>query len=354
MAGGGMSVVNEALRDLQQRRAQVMANRALDAAEGRGYLHASALSLAVVRNWVHQPVESAAFPPQWKMGLVFIFLGLLIAGRLLWAPFFGNTDTESLKIQLSNQFHTQEKSAEPHALTRLQILSQLNAPVLPQKIMQVISAKKTTRRLAPLTFVPQQTVVIERYSSIKPTYQVQDDLDHAVDLAQDRGYEAAKTFLAQLIHRYPKQPEYAESLLKLMVQNKQWDQAWPLLTTARQSFPRDDGFKLLEARYYIEQKQWVKAHDLLNADPNLNQVEYLSLLAMIKQEIKDLSGANTLYLRLHQLDANNPAWQLGLGLTYEAMGNWDEARRAYTAAQNSTGLSAESYQFIQKKLAARQ
>lgn len=348
-----MSVVNEALRNLQKRRTQVAAERKQE--EGNSaFSQKSALSLAVVQSWVHQPIDKDVLNLSRKNQILLLTMTSMVLGLVVWNIFSAHSvnATDSLKVQLSAQFSAQEHSPTSENLTALNHLAQLSIPVLPEKIMQVKSTKKTSHRSIAHTAIsfPEQRVIRAKYISIKPIYQVRDDLDHAEDLAQDRGYNAAQLFLSQLVSQYPKQPDYAEALIKLMIQNKHWDQAVPIVKTARLNFPSDDGFKLLEARYYVDQQQWDKANEILKVDPNLSQVEYLSLFAMIKKEIKDTSGANELYLRLRRLEPENPAWQLGLGLTYESMGQLEAAYTAYIAAQNSTGLSAESYTFIRQKL----
>ncbi len=347
-----MSVVNEALQNLQARRAAAIASIKSSMDPQVVSLGHGPLPHSVVKNWVYQSSQDE------KKNIIHIFvIGFILLSLFFFAIkswyFFHDSGIKAVVIEpikLSQKLALSDISSPVFVLAKPII----HEPELPEKLFHIkrLSVKPQRYRMPSLPIGHTMKMAAVNSSSVYlPPYQIGEDIEHAMDLYQSRGYDAAKLFLLELIHRYPKQVEYSESLVKLMMKNNHPDEAWIMLNQARKTFSTDSGLKIIEARFYIERKQWQKAHDLLNENPALDQVEYLSLLAMSKKEIQDMDGANAMYQKLNQLEPNNPAWSLGLAMTYESMGFLEQAKTAYLAAQNSTGLSLSSYSLIKQKLA---
>ena len=130
------------------------------------------------------------------------------------------------------------------------------------------------------------------------------------------------------------------------------DEAQQLLEQGLAAVPGQASFATLLARIYVEQNTEPKAIALLEqqrsgAKPN---PDTLALLATLYQRAGRHDAAIAAYKDALTLRPLEGKWWLGLGISQEAVGDWNEARFAYERVRN-TNVTAPLAQYAEQRLA---
>ncbi len=173
-------------------------------------------------------------------------------------------------------------------------------------------------------------------------------------IRQGRAQEARDKLAAALAV----EPDHAASrraLAGLMIKAGQLHAAGALLDEGLRLAPQDPSLIELRARVDVLQGDNGAARKLLEGHPPAMTADpsYHALLAAVYQRLGDYGRAGALYRKLVARQPRNGVWWLGLGISMEATGAPDEARRAYRRAQRTGSLSPQLKRFVREKLATR-
>ena len=180
----------------------------------------------------------------------------------------------------------------------------------------------------------------------------------------ERLYRAAVTYLAQgreqdgwntLRAALKDDPEHLAArqlLVKISVDRRNYDQARDDLEEGLRHLPKQTAWALLLSRLYVDRNDPAKALAVLERHEGHagNAADYQGAMAAMLQRLNRHAEAEGRFVRATQSEPANGRWWLGLGMARETQGKTAEAREAYRMASSATGLSAELRAFAEAKL----
>lgn len=168
---------------------------------------------------------------------------------------------------------------------------------------------------------------------------------------QGHASEAAVQFRAAL-REEPRHLAARQTLLSLMAEQKQWDEAQTLLKEGLELMPQQIAWAMALARIQVERDNAAGAWDTLLKYMVYGEksADYRGFSGVLLQRLQKPKEAAIHYQAAVQLKPTEGRWWLGLGLAYEADGRKTEARDAFQHAKGTIGLSPEMLAVIEQKL----
>lgn len=162
----------------------------------------------------------------------------------------------------------------------------------------------------------------------------------------------AYTILGEHIasNRYAHQSR--ETYAKLLMSRGGVEEAYALVEAGLALAPNHRGFKKVKARLLMANGLIGEAVDILiSRAPDVTEdAEYHDLLASAQLSSKDYEGAVISYKGLVQTDQSQGKWWYGYAASQEALGNGNAARQAYLQAIQYSNLSANLRRRSQERL----
>lgn len=145
-----------------------------------------------------------------------------------------------------------------------------------------------------------------------------------------------------------------ETYAKLLMNDGELLAAYNLIESGMQLAPNHPGYKKVKARILIADGQINEAVSLLSRRaPDISQdVEYHEILATALLASRDFEGAALSYTSLVQQDQNQGKWWYGFAASHDSMGNNDAAIQAYRRALQQGNLSPNLRRRSQERLTA--
>lgn len=359
-----MSLINQMLKDLEQRRANDLevnngtvqsVNRYIANNTGRQ----SGLLLGTV--------------------ITLIVLLSILLGYLLWEKFIDQSNNETLSQTMVQQ--PEVRSKKQSVISKPKI-AKTKPKLKPKSIKQPPVAIKnkpsgsdrTKEHRANRTTIANKTVPNHNQLDTETI-----DLDQAasdVVIKQSRAltakqragllYQKAYTNLQagqvkiaeeQLRNSIKIKASYSRSrelLAGSYIRSGRYVEAGELLKQGLKVEPKNYHFAKLYARVLMQQEQHKQALDMLiRYRPALQaDLEYFALIAALYQQTQQHNKAANMYKDLLQLQPGRGIWWVGLGVALEKTGNAAQARQAYSKAKESASLTASMRRYTDNKLAA--
>ena len=217
------------------------------------------------------------------------------------------------------------------------------------------SVTNTPEKLATVSHVPskntnnESTAIGKRMS---PEQKLANLYTQAlVDLQQGRVTEAQNK-LNQVLEGNPADQEARQTLLNLLLANKQYDQAQTLLTEGLTLAPEQSGFRMMLARLQVETRDYVSALKTLEQGQAYakNNAEYQSFYATLLQRADRHEEAINHYNAALAINANSANDFIGLGISLDAIGKLLNAQEAFNHALGLATLSPELAEFANQQL----
>lgn len=167
------------------------------------------------------------------------------------------------------------------------------------------------------------------------------------DIAQAEG------LFVQALVMNPQLLEARLQLIDLLLEQNQLSRAENQLRQGLVIAPGNVYLRKLYARFLLNAQRHAEAIDLLQARPVpavAQDLEYHALLAALFQETSQFSAAADLYGKLLQVRPEQAVWWVGLGISMDQLGNYDQARNAYERALALPGLRPDLQNYIQSRL----
>ncbi len=145
-----------------------------------------------------------------------------------------------------------------------------------------------------------------------------------------------------------------QALVALLLENKRGMDAEQVLQERLKKKPDHTGFAMLLARLQVERGADAEATITLEkALPYaIKQADYQAFLAAVLQRQNRNEEAILHYQVVLQLTPGNGIWQMGYGISLQALQRIDDARAAYQRALASQTLTPELQAYVKQKLAA--
>lgn len=169
---------------------------------------------------------------------------------------------------------------------------------------------------------------------------------HHNRLAEAReGYEAA-------VRAYPAHAAARQALAGLMINAKQLGEAEKLLQEGLRIDPRQTGFAMTVARIQVDTGAIDNAIDTLQRSVAYaqDQADYLGLLAALLQRRQRHAEAIEQFQAALRLKPQNGLWLVATGVSLQALGRPSEARDYFRRAQAVGGLNADVQAYVEQRL----
>jgi MSHA biogenesis protein MshN len=340
-----MSLINQMLKDLEKRRA--------------GEPDATAAPLRGVSNYV-----VARSKPNWLLYLAGLLILLLLAtvGWLGWERY------QAAPVPAPTA------SAEPPAVTAGASqgadepgVKQSGPPAEPaagsrqSRKVPAAPVKSPPHRSPVPVAVPEPDTapaspVIKRSRPQSKTQRA--------EAAYQRGYQQlaagrqdlAEQSLREALQLAPGHEHARELLAGLLIRQGRYVEAGDILQAGLAANPGHARFAMLQARVRLAQAQLDEAVRVLERRPPTLQAnpDYYALLAALYQRQGNHEAAARIYRQLLELRPEAGNWQVGLGVSLEALGDTAGARQAYQAAVQNPGLPTRLGRYARTRLDALQ
>ncbi len=145
-----------------------------------------------------------------------------------------------------------------------------------------------------------------------------------------------------------------ETYAKLLMNDGELLAAYNLIESGMQLAPNHPGYKKVKARILIADGQITEAVNLLSRRaPDISQdIEYHEILATALLASRDFEGAALSYTSLVQQDQSQGKWWYGFAASHDSMGNHEAAIQAYSRALQQGNLSPNLRRRSQERLTA--
>ncbi len=187
-----------------------------------------------------------------------------------------------------------------------------------------------------------------------PAQQAEQAYKEAYELLQQRRNGEAEERLLKALRLSPEHRAARETLAGLMIADGRRSDALNLLEAGLGERPGDPAFAELAARLRLEQGDQAGALALLEQGMagGANDAEYLALAAAVYQREGRFGESVGAYQRALSLNASNPAWWLGMGISLEGAEQGEQAMEAYRRAAESRALDAKLRRYAQGRIEA--
>lgn len=247
--------------------------------------------------------------------------------------------TEPL-ISESSQAEIDLREAKTDAPSRAEQKAQENA------IVANTTAQPTTALDRPQTIRSSDELSANEVDVI----QVQNGLKLLANGNEDAAFEA----LSSHVRAAPAAHQSRETLIKLLLSRGQTTRAGTLADAGLSIAPNHSGFKKAKARFLIADKNYESAADLLSArapEPR-SDLEYHELLASAQLGAGDFVGAMQNYRQLLQFDGSQTRWWYGYAVANDRLGNISVAKQSYEQALKGASLSVGLRRSSEERVAA--
>ncbi len=175
---------------------------------------------------------------------------------------------------------------------------------------------------------------------------------HAVDLIQQNQVPEAISTLRDLIQQAPNYLVARTTLITLLVQQHQVDEAEQVASDGLQLQPQSATLAKLAAQVLMLQSKPIQALAVLQAarPPLAMDPDYYALMAAIYQRVGRPLQAAKLYDQLVQQYPNNGILWVGFATSLESLGKAKAAREAYQNADVSGGLSPQLQAYVESRI----
>jgi MSHA biogenesis protein MshN len=183
-----------------------------------------------------------------------------------------------------------------------------------------------------------------------PRQQAQNAYIRALNLLQDGRVSAAIDGFEQVLRIDPHHDAARQTLIGLLLENKQQDAAMQQLAQALALDPEQPTLAMALARLQVE-KGGPALQTLQRTLPYATErADYLSFVAALLQRAQRHKEAIEHYQAAVRLSPGNGLWWMGLGISLQADDRLSDAKAAFQKAKASGSLSGELSRFVDKKL----
>ncbi|PPD32794.1 MAG: hypothetical protein CTY19_10050 [Methylomonas sp.] len=160
--------------------------------------------------------------------------------------------------------------------------------------------------------------------------------------------------LKEVLQLDPRHLAARQQLLQILVQEHANLALKQFLDESLGWFPDNLGFITTLAHYHVQQKNFAAAIETLERVDSfrINDPHYLALLAASHQQQQQFIQAQTVYQKLTQLQPEKAENWLGLGICADKLQQNDSAQQAYQEALAKNTLNTQVVDYINQRLSA--
>jgi Flp pilus assembly protein TadD len=219
----------------------------------------------------------------------------------------------------------------------------------PQPVVQIEKAP-----VAPPTEVTPKPVEESAPPVVRKQLSARDQLwAQAQQFRQQGELVRAAAALDQLLVVQPEDREARLALIKVLLQQRQQDQALRVASAGREQQPDDTLWLILRARLLAETDQLAEALyelDVEQAPTVAASPEFYALKAALLQRAMRFDEALPIYQLLCEAFPQQAPWWFGRAVTASQLGDRDQARDSFKRALNLPGLEMSLKQYATQQL----
>lgn len=187
-----------------------------------------------------------------------------------------------------------------------------------------------------------------------PAERDRSSADRALVLIRANQSAQAISELTVLLDELPQARASRELLATLLLEQKRYGEAAPLISTGLRLEPQNINLIKLQSRLFMSGADPHQALELLEANKGAasTDLEYLSLLAYLYQNNNAHARALESYAALARMAPNEPRWWVGQGVSLEALGQPEDALRVFMQAQRIPQADGRLKDYINGRIAA--
>jgi Flp pilus assembly protein TadD len=200
----------------------------------------------------------------------------------------------------------------------------------PQNTLPVVEKNRTVK--------PQS---IKQSSEILIVKSTKTGIALVKELLETGRLTEAEKNLGDILRKTPNSLAAHELLTGLLLRNNRLGEAKKQLNTARKFYPNNENLVLLESRVLIEEGRVDDVIDLLKGLQSKGKagIRSTAMLASLYQQKRKFAESLTLYNTLAKAAPANAGYWMGLAVSLDALNDPQKAKKAYTKALQTGGLS---------------
>lgn len=379
-----MSLINEMLKDLEQRQVRSPGNRFFGS-EVRGVASAGThrprhlvgfllvmLLLAAVMAWLWwgqaspKPGESSpvaandnAAPPQ----IIEPEPAVAIAKPLGTEPSVATPGTSRQKTENPPTLPIEANAVAGYPQTQIaqptpdSVDTSMSPPRPERQMAATLPAKKDTATSPPTSSPKAKTggagKPVEISKQISSVQNADNLYRQSVILLQQGRVAESELKLEQALALHPQQMDARQLLAGLLLDAKRYKDAMRLLQEGIDVAPEQSGFRMALARLQVESGNREAA--LLTLQSGLpytgsNQGDYLAFLAALLQQEDQHEAAAQYYLAALGQNPSEPSWLVGAGISLQALERNTDALSAFERASMAGTLSPDVAEFVAQRI----
>lgn len=187
-------------------------------------------------------------------------------------------------------------------------------------------------------------------SKLSPERVVQNKLQKAERAIIDNDVPKAEKLFEDILLIQPENKGARKQLAALWFGRRLYRPALNLLSQGMNIYPDDIDFRLMKARILISQNNSKEAFHVLNDFSTVQNVEYQLLLANTAQSLGNTNSVILAYKQLTTIEDYKGKWWMGLAVALDRNSQFEEAKTAYKMALSKGSLSSNSAQFIRQRM----
>ena len=271
-------------------------------------------------------------------------------------------ETQSAIAEQASATQTQlEEIAQPEpfpepinvaAIAPLPIADEVMPAPVPQQAANLEPAQIAEVAAVPATEAPIPSAPIRSPRSLSFLEQDQLQVQEALRLASGNQSEMAMQQLREFVNANPNAHNSREAMIKLALQKGDSATAEQLLQNGFSLDVNRAGYRKLQARMMLGAGQAEQAMQLLGVNiPTIqDDVEYHDILATAYLSVQDYEKAALSYEALVQQNRGEGRWWYGLASAWDSLGRTRDAGLAYQEALKLANLSAALRQRSQQRV----
>jgi MSHA biogenesis protein MshN len=242
--------------------------------------------------------------------------------------------------------------AEPVKATKATEATELTSQV---SLINTTPSEKSTvvghalPKLSIKTNVDTRTVITKQ---IRPDQQSDNYYRQALSNLQQGRIAEAQDNLKLALEAKPSNQEARQTLAGLLLDNKRNDEAREVLAAGLAIAPEQTDFRMTLARLQVEDNNRAGALNTLKQGLAYakNNADYQGFLATLLQRAERHEEAINYYMASLAINSGSPNALIGLGISLQAIGKLENAKEAFIRAQTNTSLSPELSVFVDLQL----
>lgn len=357
-----MSLVNQVLKDLDDRRPQQATNDALvglkaappvDRSSYKAGIAFAAIALIGVIGWLawhYLPAPDPASDPATEANTPLPTKpSVVTAPAVAKPPSNDSTPTESA-LPVPEPSAVPMPGVSPAVEPLEEIRSVPPAPM--DKVIPATAPRATEPAPHSSEAGHVEPTMSKTQRPLSPAEQAEQHYVQAVSAIREGRWRVAEQELNVTLEAVPSHTQARETLAGMLLKQDRRREAQAVLKAGLERSPYYPGFAKPYARLILDQGRDEEAIRTLETALTgaLDDADYLGLLAAVYQRNQRYADAVSSYRGALSLQPKRAAWWLGLALVLEHTGELRRAEMAYRSAVQNPGLNDASRQFAQRRL----